>query len=103
MAAKRKINLALFLCDTPNPAVLAAHGTYLPIFTSLLADSLANAGRADDVDFNVDGYDVVRGELPDVSRFVEGSEGAYDGILMTGSGELDPSYRPFRPLRAAGC
>jgi hypothetical protein len=52
--SKRSVRIALFLCDTPNPLVLEAHGTYLPIFTSLLADSLCNAGLQDAVNFRVD-------------------------------------------------
>jgi len=86
--SKRSVRIALFLCDTPNPLVLEAHGTYLPIFTSLLADSLCNAGLQDAVNFRVDAFDVVQGELPDRSRFVEGGKDAFDAILMTGSGEL---------------
>lgn len=92
--SKRNIRIALLLCDTPNPLVLEAHGTYDPIFRSLLADSLSNAGLQDAIDFSVDAFDVVQGELPDRSRFVQGSEDAFDAIMMTGSGELTFSFGP---------
>lgn len=88
---KQRISVALLLCDTPSPPVLAAHGTYLPIFTSLLQDSLKNAGREDDVELVVDGYQATDSELPPLSRFEEGKEGSYDAILMTGSGRSHSS------------
>lgn len=95
---KQKISVALLLCDTPSPPVLAAHGTYLPIFTSLLQDSLKNAGREDDVELVVDGYQVTNSELPPISRFEEGKEGSYDAILMTGSGRSRSSLVLSSPM-----
>lgn len=95
---KQKISVALLLCDTPSPPVLAAHGTYLPIFTSLLQDSLKNAGRENDVELVIDGYQATDSELPSISRFEEGKEGSYDAILMTGSGRSRSSLVLSSPM-----
>ena len=81
--------IAVLLCDTPIPPVLATHGDYGAIFRSLFRKSLesykaAAAAHADpsvsDLDFVVDAFDV-RNKLeypedPDV----------YDAVLLTGSG-----------------
>ena len=75
MTAKR---LALFLCDTPIPAVLSTDGDYTAIFNDLLRKALPDKSAT----FTLDPYDVRnKMEYPeDVDR--------YDGIILTGSGEL---------------
>lgn len=88
MSTSRHIRLALLICDTPNPLVLAAHGDYLAIFRDLLARSLAlTPYAAAGVTFELDGFDVRNGEFPPEEMLTEGKEGAYEGILITGSGE----------------
>jgi hypothetical protein len=84
----RHLNLALLICDTPLPAVQAAHGTYLDIFRTHLQKSLESAlenkGQpVDSVQFTLDGYDVVKGVYPDDAKL-----DTYDGIVITGSGKL---------------
>lgn len=81
-AMATKLKLALLLCDTPMPSVLAEHGDYTSIFTNLFRNSLPkDAG----IDFQLDPYDV-RGKLeyPEDSQF-EG-EDAYKAVILTGSG-----------------
>lgn len=65
--------LALLVCDTPLPSIVAAQGAYPIIFTTWL---LASARR--DMKLQLDPYDVVHKEYPDPEK--------YDGILITGSG-----------------
>lgn len=73
MSTKR---LALFLCDTPIPAVVAIDGDYSAIFHELLRKSLPNPS----VSFTVDSFDVRnKMEYPD-------EVDKYDGIIYTGSG-----------------
>ena len=69
--------LALFLCDTPIPAVLSTDGDYTAIFNDLLRKALPDPSAT----FTLDPYDVRnKMEYPeDVDR--------YDGIILTGSGE----------------
>lgn len=75
-SAPKPITLALLLCDTPPPAVVAAHGRYDDIFGTLLAASVP-AG----LQYSVEAYDVV--EKMDYPP----DEDLLDGILITGSGE----------------
>lgn len=78
----QKIKLALLLCDTPIPSVIAEHGDYTPIFTRLLRDSLP---KDSGVDFQLDSYDVrAKFEYPDESSL--GGEDGYKAVIMTGSG-----------------
>jgi hypothetical protein len=70
--------LALFVCDTPLPTVLAEHGDYHAIFHRLLVDSHPSQSKDDLI---LDSYDVVHEmEYPS-------SDKEYDGIILTGSGE----------------
>lgn len=64
--------LALLVCDTPLPSIVAAQGAYPIIFTTWL---VASASR--DMKLQLDPYDVVHNEYPDPEQ--------YDGILITGS------------------
>lgn len=68
------IRLALFLCDTPIPAVQETDGDYTTIFTTLLRNSSPSTH------FIIDPYDVRhKQEYPeDVDQ--------YQGIILTGSG-----------------
>lgn len=81
------LNLALLICDTPVPAVVAAHGTYLEIFRTHLQKSLQSLLQAkhqdpNSVQFTLDGYDVVKEAYPSDDKLAR-----YDGIVITGSGE----------------
>lgn len=75
------LKLALLLCDTPNPVVLSVHGTYLDIFRSLLKNSLLRTRPGKEVDWVLDGYDVVQQVYPTDAQL-----GEYDAILISGSG-----------------
>jgi hypothetical protein len=78
----KHIRIALLLCDTPIPAVVSAHGNYHVIFGDLLKASLP-----ENTTFTLDPYDVVhKQEYPP-------DDAQYDGILMTGSGELGLNAR----------
>ena len=71
--------IALFLCDTPHPKVVAQDGDYRTIFRELLRKSLPDPS----VEYTVDDFDVVhKMEYPD-------SVDKYDAILLTGSGALN--------------
>lgn len=84
---KRQIKIALLLCDTPIPTVLSTHGTYVDIFRNLLQASLPPSAE---VDFTLDGFDVVVAQdYPDLGED-EDSTGDYDGVLITGSGGRKP-------------
>ena len=68
--------LALLMCDTPVPAVLKNHGTYLDIFR----DQLRFSNPRTEFPFELDGYDVVDAqEYPD-------PDSGYTCILISGSG-----------------
>jgi len=72
-------SIALLVCDTPMPNVIAEHGDYQKIFSALLKDSLPGP----DHDFTLDSYDVVhKMEYPDEDKLDN-----YDCIMLTGSGE----------------
>jgi hypothetical protein len=72
----RPLRLALLLCDTPLPAVLAEHGNYTLIFDELLRASMP-AGAT----YVLSSYDVVhKMEYPPPDE-------EWDGVLLTGSGE----------------
>ncbi|CDZ97733.1 Predicted glutamine synthetase [Phaffia rhodozyma] len=85
----RKIHIALLLCDTPIPAVRQAHGTYLDIFRTHLLASLpaaqATKARGEEIELVLDGYQVTEGKLPSIDSFEQGKEGAYEGLMITGS------------------
>ncbi|KII87858.1 hypothetical protein PLICRDRAFT_42374 [Plicaturopsis crispa FD-325 SS-3] len=78
MAVDKPTRIALLVCDTPNPVVVAAHGEYPSIFTTLLRASLPQ-DVTPEAAFVLDAYDVVhKMEYP--------SDAAeYDAILLTGS------------------
>ena len=82
----RTLRIALLLADTPNPYVLAQQGTYLDVFRTHLLASLANAGRADEVSLEIEGFDIVngQGQGPSEERLRKGD---WDGVMITGSGE----------------
>lgn len=66
------------------------YGTYLQIFHEYLAKSLAATSSSENVDFTLEGFNVVERDdltLEDLKSF--------DGVLITGSGE---TWR-FRYLR----
>jgi hypothetical protein len=68
--------LALLVCDTPLPTVIAQHGDYTRIFETLL-----KASAPSNVNFDMVSYDVVhKMEYPP-------DEDKLDGVLLTGSGE----------------
>ncbi|KAL5521075.1 hypothetical protein ACEPAG_8997 [Sanghuangporus baumii] len=77
------IKLALLLCDTPVPAVLAAKGTYLDVFRELLRLSYPSFKLENEQSpspFILDGFDVVSAqEYPDLNK------GEYSGVLISGS------------------
>lgn len=87
MPPKRSLRIALLLADTPNPYVLAEHGTYLDVFRTHLLASLAYVGRADEVDLEVVGFDIVnKGDWPSEEGF---EKAEWDGVMITGSGESE--------------
>ncbi|KAK7438067.1 hypothetical protein VKT23_018234 [Stygiomarasmius scandens] len=70
-------SIALLVCDTPMPNVIAEHGDYQKIFSVLLKDSLPGPEH----DFTLDSYDVVhKMEYPDEDKLDN-----YDCIMLTGS------------------
>lgn len=77
-------SIALLICDTPLPEVVAAHGDYHVMFTALLHAAGGELGIADIADqCTLDPYDVVtKMEYP-----TEEQLNTYDGILITGSSE----------------
>lgn len=79
MSAKPRIRIALFLCDTPIPAVQATDGDYTVIFDKLLRNSLPSNTQSEYV---LDPYDVRnKQEYP---AHVDD----YNAIILTGSGLL---------------
>ena len=79
MAAKIP-RLALLVCDTPLPAVVKDYGEYPAIFGRLFRTSLPD-GIAD---FALDPYDVRNAkEYPKMDIL-----DTYDGIVITGSGDV---------------
>jgi hypothetical protein len=83
----KHLRIALLLCDTPIPAVVATHGDYHVIFSDLLKASLP-----ENATFILDPYDVVhKQEYPP-------DNAEYDGILITGSGKLELKCEIGLPL-----
>ncbi|KAI0646276.1 class I glutamine amidotransferase-like protein [Trametes meyenii] len=74
----RPYKIAVLLCDTPLPSILATQGDYGAIFTALFRNSL-QATTAADSEFQVDAYDVRNAQIypEDVDQ--------YDAVLLTGS------------------
>jgi len=77
MTGLRIIRIALLITDTPIPEVVATHGDYHSIFNTWLTSSLAANHRDAQVEFVLDGYDVIKGDFPDPQ--------AYDAMVITGS------------------
>ncbi|KAI0635143.1 class I glutamine amidotransferase-like protein [Trametes polyzona] len=77
-SAPKPYKIAVFLCDTPLPAVLAANGDYGAIFESLFRRSLEAIGDPG-AEFVVDSYDVRNEQVypKDIDQ--------YDAVLLTGS------------------
>ncbi|KAJ8514362.1 hypothetical protein ONZ45_g8079 [Pleurotus djamor] len=69
--------IALLICDTPIPAVVAEHGDYHPIFATLLKSSLTLPSN-NDFYYTLDPYYVTKQEYPDDDK-------PYDAFLITGS------------------
>lgn len=72
--------IALFLCDTPAPPVVALDGDYRAIFGELMRRALPDPAAA----YAIDAFDV-RGAMA-----YPADVGVYDGIMMTGSGASWP-------------
>ena len=99
MTSPTPFRIAVLLCDTPVPKVVAAQGDYEVIFRTLFQKSLKSleASTLDsDLDFVVDAYDIRNKML-----YPENVD-QYDGILLTGSGMSSPmsevgkaSYSPL--------
>ncbi|KAI0946488.1 hypothetical protein AcW1_009938 [Taiwanofungus camphoratus] len=70
------VRIALFLCDTPIPAVRATDGDYTAIFGVLLRNSLPSDST---VDYIMDPYDV-----RDKQEYPQNVD-SYRGIILTGS------------------
>ncbi|KAI0371915.1 class I glutamine amidotransferase-like protein [Pilatotrama ljubarskyi] len=77
-ANSRPYKIAVLLCDTPLPAILASEGDYGAIFETLFRNSLQAVGDPN-VEFVVDAYDV-RNEQVYPENVDE-----YDAVLLTGS------------------
>ncbi|KAF5383389.1 hypothetical protein D9757_006079 [Collybiopsis confluens] len=72
-------SIALLVCDTPIPEVVAEHGEYPGIFTELMQKSLPEG--SEDWDFKLDAYDVVtKMEYPSEDEIE-----SYDAFMYTGS------------------
>lgn len=72
-------SIALLVCDTPMPEVVAEHGEYPTIFYELMRKSLPDELGWE---FTMDAYDVVRKmEYPSEEKIDE-----YDAFMYTGSG-----------------
>ena len=71
--------IAVLLCDTPLPAIVASQGDYGRIFETLFRNALREAGGPE-TEFVVDAYDVRNEQVypQDVDQ--------YDAVLLTGSG-----------------
>jgi hypothetical protein len=68
--------IAVLLCDTPLPSVVATHGAYDSIF-----DTLLKAAAPEGVSYDLSSYDVVNEMVyPPV-------DAEFDAVLLTGSGE----------------
>ncbi|KAI0325131.1 class I glutamine amidotransferase-like protein [Cubamyces sp. BRFM 1775] len=77
-STSKPYKIAVLLCDTPLPAILASQGDYGAIFEALFRNALREAGGPE-TEFVVDAYDV-RNEMvypKDVDQ--------YDAVLLTGS------------------
>ncbi|WVF67751.1 hypothetical protein IAT40_002510 [Kwoniella sp. CBS 6097] len=88
---KRTVRVALLMCDTPVPDVVAAYGIYIEIYRQWLLKSLEtypDPEIAKNTELIIDGYDVVeKGEYPPLERLRAGlgAEDAYDAVMLTGS------------------
>ncbi|WVQ95299.1 hypothetical protein IAU59_002394 [Kwoniella sp. CBS 9459] len=89
MTTKRTVRIALLMCDTPVPDVVAAYGVYIEIYRQWLLKSLEtypDLEVAKNTELVIDGYDVVeKGEYPPSDRLRAGAEDGYDAVMLTGS------------------
>ncbi|KAI0777649.1 class I glutamine amidotransferase-like protein [Trametes elegans] len=76
--AQRKYKIAVLLCDTPLPAILASEGDYGAVFAKLFRKSLQAVGDPK-VEFDIDSYDVRNDKV-----YPENVD-QYDAVLLTGS------------------
>lgn len=91
MPTPRTLRVALLLCDTPNPYVLAEEGTYLDVFRTHLLSSISAAGRSEEINLEIEGFDVVNeGKWPEEKGL---EKGGWDGVMITGSGEYRAGKR----------
>ncbi|KAH9896838.1 class I glutamine amidotransferase-like protein [Cubamyces lactineus] len=76
--SSKPYKIAVLLCDTPLPAILASQGDYGAIFETLFRNALREAGGPE-TKFVVDAYDVRNEQVypKDVDQ--------YDAVLLTGS------------------
>lgn len=75
--------LALLVCDTPLPDVVAAHGNYADIFHKWITASKRKCETEkpiEGLDFVLDAYDVVDEQYPRPE--------SYDAIIISGSCRL---------------
>ncbi|OCF35878.1 cytoplasmic protein [Kwoniella heveanensis CBS 569] len=88
---KRIVRVALLMCDTPVPDVVAAYGIYIEIYRQWLLKALEtypDPEVAQNTELIIDGYDVVeKGEYPPLERLQAGNgvEDGYDAVMLTGS------------------
>ncbi|KAJ7254658.1 class I glutamine amidotransferase-like protein [Mycena haematopus] len=87
MSQSKPKRIALLICDTPPPAIVAAHGDYHALFTRLLHAALPNLSTPNpstaECTLTLDPFDVVvKLEYPPDEQL---APGGYDGVLITGS------------------
>ncbi|KAJ8487782.1 hypothetical protein ONZ51_g3971 [Trametes cubensis] len=77
-STSKPYKIAVLLCDTPLPAIVASQGDYGRIFETLFRNALREAGGPE-TEFVVDAYDVRNEQVypQDVDQ--------YDAVLLTGS------------------
>ncbi|WVR08712.1 hypothetical protein IAU60_005770 [Kwoniella sp. DSM 27419] len=86
---KRAVRVALLMCDTPVPAVVAEYGIYSAIYKQWLLKSLEtypDEAIAKNTELVLDAYDVVnKQEYPSVERLRADAADGYDAVMLTGS------------------
>ena len=78
---RNMLRFALLACATLIPAIESKYGTYLDIFHIMLQTSLHRTLPGSNLEWQLDGYDVVGQKYPSDNRLAE-----YDAILISGSG-----------------
>ena len=79
------LRFALLLCDTPIPAVRSIWHIF-DIFRAMLQRSLERTRSGSNLEWELDGYDVVGQEYPSDDLLAQ-----YDAILISGSGMIPGS------------